>query len=121
MTNATERAAARQTPLGNVTLVLSGHIHDFTSMDFAGARPAQWIVGTGGDVLAKGDLPPPVTGSPVVDGLPATTFSMGRFGYVLLDRHGDEWVGGFHDLSDALIARCRLRGRALSCVAAKAQ
>lgn len=115
--NATERAAARKADLANVALVLSGHKHDFTSLDFAGRRPAQLIVGTGGDVLDAHDLPPPVIGSPVVDGLPARTFNMGRFGYVLLDRRAVEWVGGFHDLSDALIARCRLRARALTCVA----
>jgi hypothetical protein len=117
--NATERAASRRADMNDVSLVLSGHVHDFTSLDFGPARPPQLIVGTGGDVLEKGDLPPPVIGSPVVGGLPAKAFSMGRFGYFLFDRHGAEWVGGFHDLSDAVIARCRLRARSLSCIAAK--
>jgi hypothetical protein len=118
-TNATERAAARSADLTGVGLVLSGHVHDFTSMSFGPARPPQLIVGTGGDVLETGDLPPPVVGAPVVDGLPAKVFSMGRFGYFLFDRHGREWVGGFHDLSDNLIARCRLSARSLRCVAVK--
>jgi hypothetical protein len=117
--NATERAAARNADLAGVELVLSGHKHDFTSLDFGRARPPQLIVGTGGDVLEKGDLPPPVTGAARVDGLPAQVFNMGRFGYFLFDRRGDEWVGGFHDLSDALIARCRLGARSLRCVPAQ--
>jgi hypothetical protein len=49
----------------------------------------------------------------------AKVFSMGRFGYFLFDRHGREWVGGFHDLSDSTIARCRLSARALRCVAVR--
>lgn len=117
--NATERGAARKADLAGVELVLSGHVHDFTSLDFGRARPPQLIVGTGGDVLEKGDLPPPVTGRVRVDRLPAEVFSMGRFGYFLFDRRGDEWVGGFHDLSDALIARCRLGPRSLRCVRAQ--
>jgi hypothetical protein len=118
-TNATERAAAHSADLTGVGLVLSGHVHDFTSMSFGHARPPQLIVGTGGDVLEAGDLPPPVTGAPVVDGMTAKVFSMGRFGYFLFDRHGREWIGGFHDLSDNLIARCRLSERSLRCVAVK--
>ncbi|HEY2177885.1 MAG TPA: metallophosphoesterase [Caulobacteraceae bacterium] len=115
--NATERAAVKGVDLGNVDVVVSGHVHDFTALDFAGARPAQLIVGTGGDLLEAGDSPPPVTGAPEVDGLPAEAFSMGRFGYFLLDRLGGDWIGGFHDLSDALIARCRLHARRLTCAA----
>jgi hypothetical protein len=116
--NATERAAASAADLSAVQLVLSGHVHDFTSLDFAGARPPQLIVGTGGDLLEEGDSPPPVSGEPLVDGMPADAFSMGRFGYFVFDRRGDEWVGGFHDLSDRLVNRCRLRGRVLKCIAA---
>jgi hypothetical protein len=100
-----------------VQLVLSGHVHDFTAMDFGETRPPQLIVGTGGDVLESGDKPPPVTGSPVVDGLAAQSFSMGRFGYFAFDRHGRDWVGGFHDLTDRLVASCRLHDRSLKCEA----
>jgi len=113
--NATERAAARGRDLRGVQLVLSGHLHDFTSMDFGPARPPQLVVGTGGDLLDINDLPPPVTGTADVDALPAQVFSMGRWGYFEFDRAGKDWVGGFHDLTDALVARCRLRDRSLAC------
>ncbi|HEY7851414.1 MAG TPA: metallophosphoesterase [Caulobacteraceae bacterium] len=117
LVNATERAAASGAHLDDVQLVLSGHVHDFTAVDFGPKRPAQLIVGTGGDLLEAGDLPPPAAGATVVDGLPAKAFSMGRFGYFVFDRQGADWVGGFHDLTDALITRCRLRARSLTCVA----
>ena len=109
VTNATERAAAKDADLTGVQLVLSGHVHDFTAMEFGAGRPPQLIVGTGGDLLESGDKPPPLIGSTVVDDLPTQAFSMGRFGYFVFDRHGREWLGGFHDLTDRLVARCRLQ------------
>jgi hypothetical protein len=113
--NATERAAVKQRDLTGVDLVLSGHVHDFTSLGFVPGRPAQLVVGTGGDLLNKDDFPPPATGRAFVDGLTAKVFTMGRFGYFLFERRGDDWVGAFHDLSDNISAICRLHGRALSC------
>ncbi len=113
--NATERAAVRGRNLANVQLVLSGHVHNFTSLSFGQARPPQLIVGTGGDLLDLNDSPPPATGAPTVDGLTARTFTMGRFGYFVFDRQGGDWVGRFHDLSDSVAAICRLHGRDLSC------
>jgi hypothetical protein len=40
---------------------------------------------------------------------------MGRFGYFVFDRRGADWVGAFHDLTDAVIARCRLHAARLTC------
>ena len=113
--NATERAAVKKSDLSGVDLVLSGHVHNFASLSFGRARPAQLIVGTGGDTLDIDAAPPPASGTPQVDGLPASAFSMGRFGYFVFDRDGAGWRGAFHDLKDRVVATCRLRGRALSC------
>ena len=113
--NATERAAVRDIDLTRAQLVLSGHVHNFTSLSFGEARPPQMIVGTGGDLLDLDDTPPPATGTPRVDGLQSRAFTMGRFGYFLLDRSGADWVGAFHDLKDRVAAICRLHGRALTC------
>ena len=98
-------------------LVLSGHVHNFAAMDFAGARPAQLIVGTGGDTLDIDASPPPASGKPRVDGLPARAFSMGRWGYFVLDREGQGWRGVFRDLDDRVGAVCQLKGRSLVCKA----
>lgn len=113
--NATQRAAMKGRDLAGVRMILSGHVHNFTSASFGTVRPAQLIVGTGGDELSQNDTPPPVVGRPSVDGLPADVFTMGRFGYFVLDRQGDDWVGAFHDLSDKVAAVCRLKARALTC------
>ncbi|MBA3810226.1 MAG: metallophosphoesterase [Caulobacteraceae bacterium] len=117
--NATERAAVRGRDLGGIALILSGHVHNFTALGFGENRPAQLVVGTGGDLMALNDTPPPATGQVKIDGLAARAFTMGRFGYFLFDRKGADWVGTFHDLTDAVAATCRLHGRDLSCVAGR--
>jgi hypothetical protein len=119
VTNAIERAAMKDRDLTGVDMVLAGHVHDFISLDFGPARPAQLIVGTGGDLLAADAQPPPTSATTPVDGLPAQVFTIGRFGYFVFDRHGADWVGSFHDLTDAVAATCRLRGRSLTCKGAK--
>ena len=113
--NATERAAVKGRDLTGVRMILSGHVHNFTSLSFGPKRPAQLIVGTGGDELSKNDSPPPVVGAPDIDGLPSDVFTMGRFGYFLFERRGADWIGAFHDLSDKVAAICRLHARTLSC------
>jgi predicted phosphodiesterase len=114
MTNATERAAVKDRDLAGVQMVLAGHVHNFTSMDFGPARPAQLIVGTGGDLL-NGEPASSLSGTLPVDGLDAATYTMDPFGYLVLDRAGKDWVGAFHDLTDAVVATCRLHDRTLHC------
>ncbi|MGI8841864.1 MAG: metallophosphoesterase, partial [Caulobacteraceae bacterium] len=115
--NRTERAAAKGRDLAGVQLILSGHVHNYTSLDFAGERPPQLVVGTGGDLMSLNDTPPPAAGAVQVDGLAAQAFTMGRFGYFLFERKGADWIGTFHDLTDAVAARCRLHARHLTCAA----
>ena len=113
--NATQRAAVRKSDMTAVDLVLSGHVHNFASLSFGSARPAQLIVGTGGDTLDIDAAPPPASGKVEVDGLDASAFSMGRWGYFVLDRDGAGWRGAFHDLQDRVVATCRLQRRELAC------
>jgi Calcineurin-like phosphoesterase len=113
--NATERAAVKARDLTGVNLLLSGHVHNFTSVSFGAPRPPQLVVGTGGDTLDLDDAPPPASGDARVDGLPAEIFTMGRFGYFVFDRRGGDWVGQFYDLHDQVAADCRLHNRALVC------
>src|SRR5215472_4990682 len=59
MLNATEQAAIRDLVPPGLDMVLSGHVHDFTSYQFGPARPAQLVVGESGDALAA--LVQPIT------------------------------------------------------------
>jgi len=118
ITNASERAAVKDRDISGVQMIVAGHVHNFTSLDFGPTRPPQLIVGTGGDLL-NGEPATSMAATLPVDGLDAATYTMDPFGYLVLDRAGRDWVGAFHDLTDKVVARCRLHDRALHCEDAK--
>ncbi len=117
--NATEQAAVKGTDLSSINMIVSGHIHHFASFDFGPDRPAQLIVGTGGDAGEAGDRHAPQSDVVEIDGMKAKSLSFQRFGYFLLERKGVGWAGVFKDLGGKALARCRLIGRALTCGAAR--
>lgn len=117
--NRTEQLGARGKDLSAVAMILSGHIHHFASFDFADQRPAQLVVGTGGDVGEPFD-PARLEASQVyIDGLEAETLTFQRYGYFVMERTGAGWTGLFKDIDGKPVARCTLSGRALKCEAVK--
>jgi hypothetical protein len=114
--NFTEQAAVKGRRLDGVQMVVSGHVHHFQVIDFGPARPAQLVVGTGGDIGESADTPTTYGGARTMDGLEAQTFSFSRFGYFLMEKEGEDWAGAFHAAADdKVIAACRLHARTLSC------
>ena len=113
--NFTQQDAVRGRALGGVQMVVSGHVHHFQALDFGPKRPAQLVVGTGGDVGEKADLARVYSETRKIDGLEANVFSFSRFGYYLMEKDGEDWVGAFHDADDQVRARCRLHERRLTC------
>jgi hypothetical protein len=124
--NRTEQEALHQIsgtdPLPGLELVLSGHIHEFSSLSFAltkdpsKQRSPQWIIGSGGDKLEIDPPYDPKHFSKVVDGVEASVFMMEGFGFVVLDRDGEsKWTGKLLDDSDHELAKCSLERRTLSC------
>jgi hypothetical protein len=116
--NFTEQDAVRGRALGGVQMMVSGHVHDFQAITFGPARPAQLVVGSGGGVRIKADPAKPYGGGRDIDGLEGRSFSFSRFGYFVMDKDGEDWIGTFRDLTDQPVARCRLHERALTCTAA---
>jgi hypothetical protein len=113
-TNQTEQAAIRNHVPAALDLVLSGHLHDFISYEFGPERPAQLVVGTGGDTL----LPlgqTPIVGAEIDDLTVRGGFASERFGYFILERETDGWAGTLYAPDDTVLARCRLAGRAVGC------
>jgi hypothetical protein len=113
-TNQTEQAAIRGHVPAALDLVLAGHLHDFISYDFGPERPAQLIVGTGGDtLLALGRSP--IVGAEI-DGMAVRRgFASERFGYFIMEREAAGWDGTLCAPDGAVIARCHLAERALDC------
>ena len=116
--NATEQAAAHGADLAGVTMIVSGHIHHFASFAFQGERPSQLIAGTGGDIGEAADTPRFLNDTVSLDGMSAHRFGFDRYGFLVLERQGQDWAGDFFDVRDRPIAHCRLSGRALACHAA---
>jgi hypothetical protein len=96
-------------------MVLSGHLHDFTSYEFGPSRPSQLIVGVGGDTML--DLANyPLVGADI-DGMQTVKgFALERFGFFIMERSGDGWNGSlFADDDKSMLAQCRIDGRMLDC------
>lgn len=117
--NFTQQDAVRGRALAGVQMIVSGHVHDFQAISFGPSRPAQLVVGSGGGLGLKADRARPYGGVRDIDGLPGRSFAFGRFGYYLMERDGEDWVGSFHDTADVVRARCRLHQRELKCAEAK--
>jgi hypothetical protein len=114
--NFTEQDAVRGRALSGVQMVLSGHVHHFQAIEFGPGRPAQLVVGSGGDLGVNSDLARAYSERRQIDGLDASAFSFSRFGYFLMEKDGEDWAGTFHDATDKVRARCRLHQRELKCV-----
>ena len=97
-----------------VELLLAGHIHVLQVSNFAGGGPPQLIAGASGDVLDK-QAPPDLAGM-VVGGRRITDgFSLGGFGFAMMERTGLAWRASIYDAAGKLLRRCNLEARRLDC------
>jgi predicted phosphodiesterase len=101
-------------PPEGISLVLAGHIHLAEVLSFADKRAPQFVLGTGGTLLAgkiKGELTGRTIGG--------TRVSYGRadhrFGFALLTRAPDGWSADFHDLAGASLFRCKIAPGQVGC------
>jgi hypothetical protein len=99
----------------SVRMIVSGHLHYFQAVDFAGARPPQLVVGTGGD---DAEVMPPETlvGADINGAKVVSAASHAGFGYMVWDRlDNTTWMGTLFDVAGKPIEHCRLADRLLSC------
>jgi Outer membrane efflux protein/Calcineurin-like phosphoesterase len=113
----TEQVAVAHRNLDGVQMIVAGHVHDFAAIDFGPKRPAQLVAGTGGDVGEPGEPVTPKLETVHIDGMTGKDFTFERYGYLVLDRTGEDWIGSFYDMDDKVLASCRLHLRALTCKA----
>jgi hypothetical protein len=96
-------------------MILSGHVHLFTTLSFGALRPVQLIVGNGGDnpnVAVAG----PGTRTEGIDGAPAKIFQLHRYGYFMMDRTKDGWLGTLFSVDDEVLGHCSFVGRQARCL-----
>jgi len=112
--NQTVQGAMRGHVPDNLDLVVSGHLHDFISYEFGPERPAQLIVGTGGDTLLRLTTMP-IVGTEI-DGMAVRRgFADARFSYFVMQRNAEGWDGTLYGVDDKILARCKLKGREIDC------
>jgi predicted phosphodiesterase len=115
--NKTEQVASDKRKLAGTDMVLSGHVHLFTTLSYGETRPVQLIVGNGGDnpnVAVTG----PGIRREAIDGLTADVFQLQRYGYFVMDRTKDGWIGTAYSIDDEVLGSCSFIGRKASCLLA---
>jgi Calcineurin-like phosphoesterase len=112
--NATLIAAIGNThPLGNVSLMLAGHIHTFEVMNYAKGTPPAMVAGFGGDNL---DVTPMnlsganLSGQYVQDG-----FSLPGFGFLLMTREDKGWRIDVHKVDGSIEEVCHFAAGRIDC------
>jgi hypothetical protein len=101
----------------NVELMLSGHIHSFEAINYAGNIPPQIVAGNGGDNLhetpenLRGAQFQGFSGVTVADGL-----SVDGFGFMLMTRADNGWTIDLYDQAGDKTRTCRFSKR-LDCPA----
>jgi len=97
-----------------VRMSVAGHVHFFQAIDFGGTRPAQLVVGTGGDTLSQ-VAPLNMVGADVNGRTALAGVTRVDFGYMIWERAETQWLGTLYDSGGQTVDRCRLDGRSLTC------
>lgn len=97
-----------------IALILAGHIHIAEVLSFADKRTPQFVLGTGGTLLA-GKVKTNLTGAKIG----GTRVSYGRadhrFGFALLDSSPQGWNATFHDPAGTKLFGCKIDRGDLVC------
>jgi hypothetical protein len=99
-----------------VELMLSGHIHTFEAINYAGNVPPQIVAGNGGDNLditptnLRGTQFQGHSGVTVADGL-----SVGGFGFLLMTRAEGGWTIDLYDSKGTKTRTCRFESGRVDC------
>jgi hypothetical protein len=115
--NATLQAAIKGLVPATLDMVLSGHLHDFILHDFGPVRPQQLVVGDSGDTHAT-IMQPVVAGAEIAGVKLRHGFATEAYGYLMLQRIQQGWLGTVYSVTDQVLAHCRLQGRNGDCWAA---
>jgi hypothetical protein len=113
--NVTEQVVSDSRKLAGTDMILAGHVHLFSTLSFGPARPVQLIVGNGGDnpdIAVAG----PTIRTETIDKMTANIFQIQRYGYMMMDRSKDGWIGTAFSVDDEIMGSCTFVGRKASCL-----
>ncbi len=114
--NATLLEALKGQDESGLTLMLSGHIHNFQIENYAKPMAPQLINGEGGDNLDT-DVPAKLTGLVSGGQTIKSGMSLPGFGYVVIDRIGNskDWSITVKSSDGDVLRHCSLKKRKLAC------
>ena len=99
-----------------MALALAGHIHVVEVLSFADKRSPQFVLGTGGTLLA-GKIKTNLTGETIAGRRVAYGRSDHRFGFAMLEPagNGKDWAATFRDTSSANLFGCKIGDGQIAC------
>ncbi|MGZ3323953.1 MAG: metallophosphoesterase, partial [Xanthobacteraceae bacterium] len=99
-----------------IALALAGHIHVVEVLSFADKRSPQFVLGTGGTLLA-GKIKTNLTGETIAGRRVAYGRSDHRFGFAMLEpaADGNGWAATFRDTSSAKLFACKIAAGQIAC------
>ena len=99
-----------------MALALAGHIHVVEVLSFADKRSPQFVLGTGGTLLA-GKIKTNLTGETIAGRRVAYGRSDHRFGFAMLEpaAEGNGWAATFRDTSSAKLFACKIAAGQIAC------
>ncbi len=102
-----------------IDLLLSGHVHVWEQLDFAGQYPSQIVTGFSGTQEDIVPLPEELPADQEIEpGIKAAGFSswVDGFGFMTLERTGPAaWKAEIHDGLGKVVNRCAIAGRISKC------
>jgi hypothetical protein len=101
-------------PPDGIALVLAGHIHLAEVLSFADRRAPQFVLGTGGTLLA-GKIKGKLTGRTIGGTRVSYGRSDHRFGFASLVRAADGWTATFNDPAGTRLFACKLGAGQVGC------
>jgi Calcineurin-like phosphoesterase len=107
-------AAWNGKPPAGIALVLAGHIHVAEVLSFADKRAPQFVLGTGGTLLA-GKIKPDLTGAKIGGTRVSYGRSDHRFGFAMLEPAASNWSATFHDVAGTKLFGCTVRPGEVAC------
>ena len=99
-----------------IALILAGHVHLGEVLSFADKRAPQFVLGTGGTLLAR-KIKRSLTGAKIAGTTVSYSRTDHRFGFAKLEAGGPDghWVATFRDAAGKKLFACKVRPGEATC------
>lgn len=101
--------------LSSLQLILSGHYHNFETINFDGKIPPQLIVGNSGTKLEE-EITDKLTGLIINNHQITQSSYLHQFGFMIMEEQSENsWLGSLYNPSGQEILKCTVKDRNINC------